>query len=68
MKIVSKRLDANDINKLKKEASISLKVFLEMCKEDGVVPQKVYSGNLMCVSLQIYMQKLRRWQWLKEKV
>ncbi|MBT3214172.1 MAG: type II toxin-antitoxin system HicB family antitoxin [Deltaproteobacteria bacterium] len=36
---------ANDINNLKKEASISLKVFLEMCKEDGVVPQKVYSGK-----------------------
>ncbi|MBL4825921.1 MAG: type II toxin-antitoxin system HicB family antitoxin [SAR324 cluster bacterium] len=36
---------ANDINNLKKEASISLKVFLEMCKEDGVAPQKIYSGK-----------------------
>ena len=36
---------AKDIKSLKKEGSISLKVFLDMCKEDGVEPGKVYSGK-----------------------
>ena len=36
---------ASDIARLKSEASMSLKVFLEMCKEDGVLPRKDYSGK-----------------------
>jgi len=36
---------ANDINSLKEEAEISLKVFLELCEEDGVEPRKNYSGK-----------------------
>ena len=36
---------ANDIKGLKKEAKISLKVFLDMCEEDGVKPRKDYSGK-----------------------
>lgn len=36
---------AKDIDTLKKEAAISLKVFLEMCAEDGVEPRKEYSGR-----------------------
>lgn len=34
-----------DIDSLKKEATTSLKVFLEMCEEDGVEPRKPYSGK-----------------------
>ena len=36
---------AKDIDGLRKEGEISLKVFLDMCKEDGVEPLKEYSGN-----------------------
>ena len=36
---------ANDIKGLKEEAKISLKVFLDMCEEDGVEPRKNYSGK-----------------------
>ncbi len=36
---------AKDIDGLRKEGEISLKVFLEMCKEDGVEPRKAYSGK-----------------------
>ena len=36
---------ASDIEGLKKEGAISLKVFLQMCKEDGVEPKKNYSGK-----------------------
>ena len=36
---------AKDINGLKKEAAISLKVFLDMCDEEGVEPKKDYSGK-----------------------
>jgi len=36
---------ANDINSLKEEAEISLKVFLKLCEEDGVEPRKNYSGK-----------------------
>ena len=36
---------ARDIEGLKKEGAISLKVFLDMCKEDGVEPRKEYSGK-----------------------
>ena len=36
---------ARDIDSLKREGAVSLKVFLEMCKEDGVEPRKAYSGK-----------------------
>jgi len=36
---------ASDIAGLKKEGEISLKVFLEMCIEEGVDPSKNYSGK-----------------------
>lgn len=36
---------AADINGLRAEGETSLKVFLEMCREDGVEPRKEYSGR-----------------------
>nr|VFJ58259.1 MAG: Predicted nuclease of the RNAse H fold, HicB family [Candidatus Kentron sp. DK] len=36
---------ARDIAGLKKEGALSLKVFLEMCREEGVEPGKSYSGK-----------------------
>jgi predicted HicB family RNase H-like nuclease len=36
---------ASDIEALKKEATISLKVFLEACKERGIEAKKDYSGK-----------------------
>ena len=36
---------AQDISGLKKEGAASLKVFLEMCEEDGVEPGRQYSGK-----------------------
>jgi len=36
---------AKDIEGLKKEGATSLKVFLDMCREDGVEPRKEYSGK-----------------------
>jgi predicted HicB family RNase H-like nuclease len=36
---------ADNINALKKEGEISLKVFMEMCKEDQVDPYKKFSGK-----------------------
>jgi len=36
---------AKDAEGLKKEGAVSLKVFLEMCAEDGVSPRKEYSGK-----------------------
>ena len=36
---------ANDIEGLKKEGEISLNVFLQMCKEEGIEPKKNYSGK-----------------------
>lgn len=38
---------ASDVKSLKREGEISLKVFLDMCREDGVEPRKNYSGKLM---------------------
>ena len=38
---------AADVAGLKKEGEISLKVFLEACKADGVTPYKHYSGKLI---------------------
>ena len=36
---------AKDAESLKKEGAVSLKVFLDMCAEDGVNPRKEYSGK-----------------------
>jgi predicted HicB family RNase H-like nuclease len=36
---------ADNIKTLKKEGEISLKVFMEMCKEDQVEPYKKFSGK-----------------------
>ena len=36
---------ANDIEGLKQEGVISLKVFLEACKARGIEPKKAYSGK-----------------------
>lgn len=38
---------AKDIDGLKHEGAISLKVFLEACQEDGVEPFKSYSGKFV---------------------
>lgn len=38
---------AADLKSLKREGKISLKVFLDMCREDGIEPRKSYSGKLM---------------------
>lgn len=38
---------AADVESLNREGEISLKVFLDMCREDGVEPRKNYSGKLM---------------------
>ena len=36
---------ASNIKDLHKEGKISIKVFLEMCREEGISPQKEYSGK-----------------------
>jgi len=36
---------AGDIESLKKEGAVSLKVFLEACRERGIKPRKEYSGK-----------------------
>ncbi len=36
---------AQDIERLRIEGELSLKVFLDMCEEDGVEPRKEYSGR-----------------------
>ncbi|MDE2783712.1 MAG: type II toxin-antitoxin system HicB family antitoxin [Gemmatimonadota bacterium] len=36
---------ARDVAGLRKEGAVSLKVFLEMCHEDGVEPRRSYSGR-----------------------
>lgn len=36
---------ASNINNLHKEGETSLKVFLEMCREEGINPNKEYSGK-----------------------
>ena len=38
---------AKDADGLKREAGISLKVFLEACAEDGIEPRKTYSGRFV---------------------
>ena len=38
---------AADVASLRHEGEISLKVFLDMCCEDGVEPRKRYSGKIM---------------------
>lgn len=36
---------ATDIEQLREEGKISLKVFFDMCKEEGINPHKEYSGK-----------------------
>ena len=36
---------AKDVEGLRREGERSLKVFLDMCREDGVEPRKEYSGK-----------------------
>jgi len=36
---------ANDIEGLIREGELSLNIFLKMCQEDGVSPEKQYSGK-----------------------
>ncbi len=36
---------ARDVAGLKREGAASLKVFLDMCEEDGVEPRRRYSGR-----------------------
>ena len=38
---------AANVKSLRREGETSLKVFLDMCREDGVEPRKSYSGKLM---------------------
>ncbi len=52
---------AKDIDNLRKEGEISLKVFLEMCLEDGVEPRKEYSGKFnLRVSPQMHAEIVTR--------
>ena len=36
---------AGDIESLRREGQVSLKVFLDMCREDGVEPHRKFSGR-----------------------
>ena len=36
---------ANDVEGLKREGKISLEIFVEACKEDGITPFRIYSGK-----------------------
>jgi predicted HicB family RNase H-like nuclease len=46
---------------LRHEAETSLKVFLEMCAEDGVAPRKEYSGKFnLRVSPQLHAELVTR--------
>lgn len=48
---------AKDIDSLRREGEISLKVFLEMCAEDGVPARKEYSGKFnLRVSPQLHAE------------
>lgn len=48
---------AKDIDGLRTEGAISLKVFLDMCREDGVEPRKEYSGRFnLRVSPQLHAE------------
>ena len=38
---------ATDVENLKREGEISLRVFLEMCQEQGIEPRKYFSGKFV---------------------
>lgn len=47
---------AKDVDSLHKEGSLSLKIYLEMCKEEGIETEKDYCGSLdeFILSSQLY--------------
>jgi predicted HicB family RNase H-like nuclease len=48
---------AKDIDNLRQEGEISLQVFLDMCREDGVEPRKEFSGKFnLRVSPQLHAE------------
>ena len=47
---------AADVKSLHREGEISLRAFLDMCREDGVQPGKSYSGKLM-VRLPVHLHQ-----------
>jgi len=52
---------AKDIESLKKEGSISLKVFLKACEEPGLTPKKEYSGKFnLRVSANLHAEVVTR--------
>jgi predicted HicB family RNase H-like nuclease len=52
---------ASDIDGLRREGETSLKVFLEMCKEDGVEPRKAFSGKFnLRVSPELHARLVTR--------
>ncbi|BBO82136.1 type II toxin-antitoxin system HicB family antitoxin [Desulfosarcina ovata] len=52
---------AGDIDGLRREGETSLKVFLDMCKEDGVDPRKAFSGKFnLRVSPQLHARIVTR--------
>ena len=52
---------AADVESLRKEGETSLKVFIEMCREDGVEPRKTFSGKFnLRVSPELHSQVVSR--------
>ena len=46
---------AADVDGLRREGALSLKVFLDMCREDGVEPRKTFSGKFnLRISAQLH--------------
>jgi len=48
---------ASNIKALRKEGKLSLKIFLDMCKEEGLSPHKEYSGKFnLRVSAELHAE------------